>query len=186
MQFHLTPTKLGLAAASMLFAVGMAPSSAVAQQQFVSIGTGGVTGVYYPVGGAICRLMNQTRREHGIRCSVESTGGSVFNVNAIRGGELEFGVAQSDVQFNAHSGKGNFADAGPNENLRAVFSLHPEPLTVVARADAGISNFEDLKGKRVNVGNPGSGQRALMDILLAHVGWTIGDFSLAAELAPAE
>jgi uncharacterized protein len=186
MRFSLTPTKLGLAAASMLVAVGVAPSSAVAQQQFVSIGTGGVTGVYYPVGGAICRLMNQTRREHGIRCSVESTGGSVFNVNAIRGGELEFGVAQSDVQFNAFNGEGNFADAGANEDLRAVFSLHPEPLTVVARADAGITNFEDLRGKRVNVGNPGSGQRALMDILLAHVGWTMGDFALAAELAPAE
>jgi uncharacterized protein len=186
MKFSLTPTKLGLAAASMLVAVGVAPSSAVAQQQFVSIGTGGVTGVYYPVGGAICRLMNQTRREHGIRCSVESTGGSVFNVNAIRGGELEFGVAQSDVQFNAFNGEGNFADAGAFEDLRAVFSLHPEPLTVVARADAGISNFEDLRGKRVNVGNPGSGQRALMDILLAHVGWTMGDFALAAELAPAE
>lgn len=186
MQFHLTPTKLGLAAAGMLIAVGVAPSSAVAQQQFVSIGTGGVTGVYYPVGGAICRLMNQTRREHGIRCSVESTGGSVFNVNAIRGGELEFGVAQSDVQFNAFNGEGGFADAGANENLRAVFSLHPEPLTIVARADAGVSTFEDLRGKRVNVGNPGSGQRALMDILLAHIGWTMGDFSLASELAPAE
>jgi uncharacterized protein len=186
MRFTMTSTKLGLAAAGALLAIAAAPSAAVAQQQFVSIGTGGVTGVYYPVGGAICRLMNQTRRDHGIRCSVESTGGSVFNVNALRGGELEFGVAQSDVQFNAFNGVGNFADAGAHENLRAVFSLHAEPLTVVARADAGISNFEDLKGKRVNVGNPGSGQRALMDIVLDRVGWTIGDFALAAELAPAE
>ena len=186
MEFHLTPKKLGLAAAGMLIAVGIAPSSAVAQQQFVSIGTGGVTGVYYPVGGAICRLMNQTRREHGIRCAVESTGGSVFNVNAIRGGELEFGIAQSDVQFLAFNGEGRFAEGGAHENLRSVFSLHPEPLTVVARADAGIANFEDLRGKRVNVGNPGSGQRALMEIVLDRVGWTMGDFALASELAPAE
>ncbi len=186
MRLSLTRTKLGLAAAGALLAFGAIPNPAVAQQEFVSIGTGGVTGVYYPVGGAICRLMNQTRREHGIRCSVESTGGSVFNVNAIRGGELEFGVAQSDVQYNAYNGEGNFAEGGAHEDLRSVFSLHPEPLTVVARADAGISTFEDLKGKRVNVGNPGSGQRALMDIVLDKLGWSLDDFALASELAPAE
>ena len=175
---------LGLAAA---LCGGLATGIASAQdQRFVSVGTGGVTGVYYPVGGAICRLMNQDRREHGIRCSVESTGGSVFNVNAIKGGDLEFGVVQSDVQYNAFNGVANFADGGAHEDLRSVFSLHPEPLTVVARADAGISTFDDLKGKRVNIGNPGSGQRALMDLLIAEKGWSNSDFALAAELAPAE
>ncbi|HUG63090.1 MAG TPA: TAXI family TRAP transporter solute-binding subunit, partial [Methylomirabilota bacterium] len=123
---------------------------------------------------------------HGIRCSVESTGGSVFNVNAIKGGDLEFGVVQSDVQFNAMEGLANFAEGGKHEQLRSVFSLHAEPLTVVARADANVSAFDDLKGKRVNIGNPGSGQRALMDILIAEKGWTNADFALAAELAPAE
>lgn len=172
-------------AATLALAAGFS-QSAQAQQQFVSIGTGGVTGVYYPVGGAICRLMNQTRREHGIRCSVESTGGSVFNVNAIRGAELEFGVVQSDVQYQAFNGEGRFAEQGAQEDLRAVFSLHPEPLTVVARAEAGIAHFDDLEGKRVNIGNPGSGQRALMDILMDRKGWTTADFALASELAPAE
>jgi TRAP transporter TAXI family solute receptor len=157
-----------------------------AQQSFISIGTGGVTGVYYPTGGAICRMMAKTRGEHGIRCAVESTGGSVYNVNAVREGELEFGVAQSDVQFNAFNGEGSFADQGANENLRSVFSIHPEPFTVVARADAGIASFEDLKGKRVNVGNPGSGQRATMEVLMDEMGWTMEDFSLASELQAAE
>ncbi len=175
---------LGMAAA-MLGALSTGAANAQ-QQQFVSVGTGGVTGVYYPVGGAVCRLMNQNRREHGIRCSVESTGGSVFNVNAIKGGDLEFGVAQSDVQYNAANGLANFADTGAHEDLRSVFSLHAEPLTVVARADSGISSFDDLKGKRVNIGNPGSGQRALMDLLIAEKGWTNADFAVAAELAPAE
>jgi TRAP transporter TAXI family solute receptor len=177
----------GLGIAAAMFG-SLATGVATAQEQrFVSVGTGGVTGVYYPVGGAICRLMNQTRRDHGIRCSVESTGGSVFNVNAIKGGDLEFGVAQSDVQYNAYNGEGNFAEeGGAHEDLRSVFSLHAEPLTVVARAEAGISNFDDLKGKRVNIGNPGSGQRALMDVLIAQKGWTNSDFALAAELAPAE
>ena len=118
-----------------------------------------MTGVYYPAGGAICRLVNRDRAEHGIRCGVESTGGSIFNINAIRSGELEFGVAQSDWQFHAANGSSSFEENGAFEDLRAVFSLHPEPFTVVARADAGITNFDDLAGKRVNIGNPGSGQR---------------------------
>lgn len=174
----------GLAAA-MLGSLATGTASAQ-EQRFVSVGTGGVTGVYYPVGGAICRLMNQNRRETGIRCSVELTGGSVFNVNAIKGGDLEFGVVQSDVQYNANKGEANFADGGAHEKLRSVFSLHAEPLTLVARKEAGIASFDDLKGKRVNIGNPGSGQRALMDLLIAEKGWTNSDFAVAAELAPAE
>ncbi|MGG7564572.1 TAXI family TRAP transporter solute-binding subunit [Rhodovulum sp. DZ06] len=160
--------------------------AASAQQTFISIGTGGVTGVYYPTGGAICRLVNRGRKDHGIRCGVESTGGSVFNINAIRGGELEFGVAQSDWQYHAYNGTSRFEEQGPMENLRAVFSVHPEPFTVVARADAGIKNFDDLKGKRVNVGNPGSGQRGTMEVLMGAMGWSMADFAVASELQAAE
>lgn len=173
-------TNIALAGA---LAVAGAPAFA---QDFISIGTGGVTGVYYPTGGAICRMMAKTRSEHGIRCAVESTGGSVYNVNAVRSGELEFGVAQSDVQFKAYNGEGSLADAGPNPDLRSVFSIHPEPFTVVARADAGIVNFEDLKGKRVNVGNPGSGQRDTMEVVMNAMGWTMDDFALTSELQAAE
>ena len=155
-------------------------------QEFITIGTGGVTGVYYPTGGAICRLMNADRDEHGIRCSVESTGGSVYNLNTMRAGELDFGVVQSDWQYHAYNGSSRFAEGGPYEALRAVFSVHPEPFTVVARADAGIEDFEDLKGKRVNIGNPGSGQRGTMEVLMEARGWSMDDFSLAAELKSAE
>ena len=171
-----------VAAASTAFAAG----AASAQQTFIAIGTGGVTGVYYPTGGAICRLVNRDRADHGVRCGVESTGGSVFNINAIRGGELEFGVAQSDWQFHAFNGTSRFEEQGPFEELRAVFSVHPEPFTVVARADAGISTFEDLQGKRVNVGNPGSGQRGTMEVLMEAMGWTMDDFAVASELQAAE
>lgn len=161
-------------------------SAAFAQQTFISIGTGGVTGVYYPAGGAICRLVNRDRADHGIRCGVESTGGSIFNLNAVRSGELEFGVAQSDWQFHAFNGTSNFADQGPDENLRAVFALHPEPFTVVARADAGINSFADLRGKRVNVGNPGSGQRGTMELVMETIGWTMSDFAVVSELQAGE
>lgn len=164
--------------------IGMTPAPEAQAQQptFITIGTGGVTGVYYPTGGAICRMMARTRGDHGIRCGAESTGGSVFNVNAVRNGELEFGVAQSDVQFNAYNGTDKFKEQGANPKLRSVFSIHPEPFTVVARKDANIKTFEDLKGKRVNVGNPGSGQRATMEVLMNQMGWTMDDFALVSEL----
>jgi len=167
-------------AAAMAAALWSAP--AAAQQKFITIGTGGVTGVYYAAGGAICRLVNKDRAKHGIRCSVESTGGSVFNVNTIKAGELDLGFAQSDVQFNAAKGQGQFKDAGAYGDLRAVFSVHPEPFTVVARKEANARTLNDLKGKRFNVGNPGSGTRASMEELLGAMGWKLGDFSLASEL----
>jgi TRAP transporter TAXI family solute receptor len=155
---------------------------AQAQQKYITIGTGGVTGVYYAAGGAICRLVNKDRKVHNIRCSVESTGGSVFNINTIKAGELDMGVAQSDVQFNALKGVANFKDAGAWGDLRAVFSLHPEPFTVLSRKEANIKSFTDFKGKRFNVGNPGSGTRASMEELLAAMAWKMSDFALAAEL----
>ena len=139
---------------------------ALAQQKFITIGTGGVTGVYYAAGGAICRLMNKDRAKHGIRCSVESTGGSVFNINTIRAGELDFGVAQSDWQYHAYNGTKVFEKDGAFKDLRAVFSIHAEPFTVLARKEANIKQFTDFKGKRFNVGNPGSGTRASLDELL--------------------
>jgi hypothetical protein len=166
-------------AASLLVAGAIAPS-AQAQQKYITIGTGGVTGVYYAAGGAICRLVNKDRKAHGIRCSVESTGGSVFNINTIRAGELDMGVAQSDVHFNAAKGVAQFKE--PMSELRAVFSLHPEPVTVVARKEANIRSFADFKGKRFNVGNPGSGTRSSLEELIGAMGWKLSDFSLASEL----
>ncbi|MEL7459960.1 MAG: TAXI family TRAP transporter solute-binding subunit [Pseudomonadota bacterium] len=175
--------KLKLTVAAVVVATA---GGAAYAEEFITIGTGGVTGVYYPTGGAICRLVNKGRRDHGIRCSVESTGGSVYNINTIREGELEFGVAQSDWQYHAYNGSSRFEDAGAFEDLRAVFSVHPEPFTVVARADSGITSIDDLAGKRVNIGNPGSGQRGTMEVLMEAKGWTTGDFALATELKAAE
>ncbi len=170
-----------IAAASIAFA-----GAATAQdQQFISIGTGGVTGVYYPTGGAICRLVNRDRKEHGIRCAVESTGGSVYNINTIKAGELEFGVAQSDWQYHAYNGTSKFEE-NPFPEVRAMFSVHPEPFTLIVRADSGISSFEELAGKRVNVGNPGSGQRATMEVVMDAFGMDMDSFALATEYKGSE
>ena len=126
---------------------------------FITIGTGGITGVYYPTGGAISKIVNKKKDEYGIRCTVESTGGSVFNINAIMAGDLEFGVAQSDRQYQAVKGIADWKDKGPQEDLRAVFSIHAETVDLIAAVDANINGLADLKGKRVNVGNVGSGYR---------------------------
>lgn len=177
--------KLGLAVLGAGFTLSAAVSAAPIQQ-FVTIGTGGVTGVYYPTGGAICRLVNKGRKEHGVRCSVESTGGSIYNLNTIRAGELDMGIVQSDWQYHAFHGTSAFEKQGPHKELRAVFSVHPEAFTILARKDSGITRFEHLKGKRVNIGNPGSGQRGTMEQLMKEYGWTHDSFALVSELKASE
>ncbi|NQZ32340.1 MAG: TAXI family TRAP transporter solute-binding subunit [Oceanospirillaceae bacterium] len=178
-----------LAAALFSSSVAIAASFsgvASAAETFVTIGTGGQTGVYYVVGGSICRLVNKKTEEHGIKCT-HSTGSSVKNINGIKAGDLDMGVAQSDVQFNAYNGTSpaEFPE-GAFKELRAVFSVHGEPFTVVARKDSGIKTFADLKGKRVNVGDPGSGTLATMKVVMNKLGWTMEDFKLASQLKSSE
>lgn len=152
----------------------------------VTIGTGGVTGVYYPAGGAICRLVNKARDSHGLRCAVESTAGSIYNLNGIRSGEMELGIVQSDWQYHAYNGTASFKQTGDFPELRSVFSIHSEAFTVVVRRNSAIKSFRDLKGKRVNVGNPGSGQRATTEMVIEAFGWSLKEFAAATEFKPAE
>ncbi|WNJ99265.1 TAXI family TRAP transporter solute-binding subunit [Thalassospiraceae bacterium LMO-JJ14] len=178
--------KKTLAVSAAVIGISLCAGSADAAGKFISIGTGGVTGVYYPTGGAICRLVNKSRKEHGIRCSVESTGGSVYNINTIRAGELDMGVAQSDWQYHAYHGTSKFKDQGPFKELRAVFSVHAEPVTIVARKDANVKQVMDLKGKRVNIGNPGSGTRASWEVMADSLGFGSDALALATEFKSSE
>ena len=150
------------------FVIGMVSaaifSTSALAYKFITIGTGGVTGVYYPTGGAICRIMNKMKKTTGVKCTVESTGGSVCNINAIKKGELEFGIAQSDVVYQAYNGEGKFKNKA-FKDLRVVMSIHPELLTLVVRKDSKIKSFFDQKGKRINIGNPGSGNEAAVTTL---------------------
>ncbi len=172
----------GALLALLVAACGGNISSAQASDKQVTIGTAGVTGVYYPAGGAICRLVNRGRKEHGIRCGVESTGGSINNLEAIRKNDLELGVVQSDLLYHAFNGDEIFSDVGADKNLRVIFSLHSEPFTVVTRKDAKIKDFDDLKGKKVDLGAPGSGMRATMEELMARKGWNNKTFSGVVDL----
>jgi TRAP transporter TAXI family solute receptor len=177
--------KLFTTTAAIAAALAFTAPAASAQEKFITIGTGGQTGVYYVVGQSICRLVNRGSADHGLKCTAPSTGGSIANINAIAAGDMDMGVAQSDWQYHAYNGSSEF-EGKQFGDLRAVFSVHGEPFTVVARTDSGANSFDDLFGKRVNVGNPGSGQRATMSVVLDALGKSESDFALASELKPAE
>jgi len=155
--------------------------AAHAQKKTVTIGTAGLMGVYYPLGGAVCRIVNATRKEHKLRCSVEPTEGSVSNIKGVLAGNFDLGFAQSDSQYYALKGEGPFKDK-PQPKLRALFTVYPELFTLMARQDAGIKSFEDIKGKRVSIGSPGSGTRATMDLVMNAYGIKRSDLKSAAEL----
>lgn len=177
------PLRLSLPALAAVAALSFTlPSTPAHAEKIVALGTAGVTGVYYPAGGAICRLVNRNRKEHGIRCAVESTGGSINNLESIQSGEMELGVVQSDLLYDAYNATGVFASEKPNTHLRALFSLHPEPFTVVARKDSKIETLDDLKGKRVNLGAAGSGMRATMEELMQRKGWNYKTFGAVVDL----
>jgi hypothetical protein len=173
------------AAVTIMSGIGLAATmneSGAFESRLITIGTASVTGVYYPAGGAVCRQINRERWDTHIRCAVESTDGSLYNLNALRRGDLDFAVAQSDWQYHAYKGSARFQEGEPFHELRSVFGLHNEPFTVLARADAQINKLEDLRGKRVNIGNPGSGQRATMEVVLRAYGWSTDDFAAVSEL----
>jgi len=173
-----------VATAFGLLGSGLPINQAQAQQKLVGIGTGGVTGVYYPTGGAICRQVNEHRKSHGFRCWVEATTGSISNVKAVRSGDVHFGIVQSDWQFHAHHGSSLFEADGAFGKLRAVFSIYPEPVTILARADAAIEQLSDLRGRRVNIGSLGSGARATWEVLETALSWKREDLATAAEFLP--
>lgn len=167
--------------------IALCASAAAAQERRdIVIGTGGVTGVYFPAGGSICRLVNARRPIDRIRCALTSTEGSVSNLRALAAGDIDFAIVQADWQFHAARGSSSFADDGPMESLRAVFSLHPEYYTVVARTGSGIERFEDLRGRRINAGADGSGQRAVTEGLMRDLGWSDRDLAALTAIPVAD
>ncbi|MDP6407532.1 MAG: TAXI family TRAP transporter solute-binding subunit [Alphaproteobacteria bacterium] len=184
---------LAIGAVAFVVALGMAaPGSVQAKKRFISIGTGGPTGVYFVVGQSVCRMVHKEAaegrskgRKHGIRCSAPSTAGSTYNIANIQADELDFGVAQSDWQYHAVNGTSKFKGKA-FKGLRAVFSVHAEPYHIIVGANSGIGSWGDLKGKRFNIGNPGSGQRGTTEVLMEAQGTMKSDFKVATELTSTE
>ena len=153
--------------------------------EFITIGTGSVTGTYYPTGGAVCRLVNKYKKETKIRCSVESTGGSEYNINTIKDGELDFGIAQSDVVYNMANGLKKYKGK-PIKKLRSVMAIYPELFTLITKEEANIKNLKDIKGKRINVGNPGSGHASTAATLFPYLNFSKKDLAFAGVLTAGE
>ena len=158
------------------------PVPALAQESVLfTLGAGDVSGSYYASAFAICDVVNRTEAEH-LRCSPDPTAGSIYNLEALRRGQIDFAMVQSDWQRSAYEGTGPYADFGPMTDLRSVMSLYSETLGVLVAPSTDIKGLADLRGKRVDVGVPSSGRRATVDRILASVDYRPVDFAAMAEL----
>jgi hypothetical protein len=175
-----------LSSAVVAVVLGATGAPAAREPTIVTIATAKHGGAYLPVGDAICRFVNAGRERHGLLCLPKTSAGSVDNIRALRTGQRHYAIVQSDVQHAAYAGAGPFRVAGPFAEVRALLALHLEPYTVVARGDAGIRHFADVKGRRFNLGPDGSGMRATAEAIVRAFGWTPDDFALAGRLAPRE
>ncbi|WP_240485591.1 TAXI family TRAP transporter solute-binding subunit [Aeromonas bestiarum] len=167
--------RLSLAALPWLAAMLAQPLSAT--PAYVTIGTGALNGVYYPTGGAICRLLNDDSSNHGLHCTVQSTSGSIANLAALAKGDIQLALVQSDVLYHAAQGSGPFAGQTPNDQLRSLLRLHKESLTLLASATSNITTLADIEGKRVDLGAPNSGDRVTSRALLDAMGWQESQFA---------
>ena len=179
----------GTLAAAIAAVVSTTGFGAAGETKF-TIATGGVTATYHAIGSSICRFVNKNRQRHGIRCRATPAEGSVSNLQRLRAGEIDMAIAQSDWQHHAYLGTSVFSEAGPHRELRALFSVLPEPFTVVVSGNSSVRTISDLKGRRVNLGREGSGGRATINVVLEAAGLTLADFSettdVKSSLAPRE
>jgi hypothetical protein len=186
---------MSLSSALLIFVASLSFTGVAKSAEFFTIGTGGPTGVYFQTGNAICKMLHKSAiaKEHGrkkgidkaYRCTAPSTGGSNYNIGQIAAGEFQFGVAQSDWQYHAVNGSSKW-EGKQYKGLRAVFSVHNEPFQIWARKKAKIKDFAGLKGKVVNIGNPGSGQRGTMEELMKAKGVDNSFFKSITELTSSE
>jgi TRAP transporter TAXI family solute receptor len=172
-----------LATAGSLAATGVqaADVRTANMDKFLAMGSGAQAGVFYPVGQGVCDIINKDRLTHGLRCLNYETGGAVYNMQAVSFGTVQLGIARSDLSFQAYTGTGNFDDEPPIEDMRAVASLYSVPVAVIAKRSLGLTYVKDIKGKRFNIGNDGSGKRELSSFIMKLQGWTRADFAATTE-----
>ena len=179
MKPRITALSACFAAALSLFVA----DAARAADKFLALGTASTRGTYFPVGNTLCNLINEKRDIHLVRCLSYPTGGSVYNIQALTSGELDIAITRSDLAYKAFNGLAQFAPIGPNRELRTVTNLYNQPVVITVRKDSGINSFDDFKGKVINIGNRGSGKRAIADQMFKIMGWTKADFAGATEFS---
>ncbi len=155
--------------------------ASAAMDKFLALGTSSVRGVYFPVGKGICKSINAGRDEHLVRCIAYNTGGSIYNIQALASGELDLAITRADLAYQAFKGEGPFEGARRNKDIRAIATLYDNPVAIVVRADSGIDSIDQLTGKRINIGNLGSGKRAFSDLLFKVMNWSRSDFEAVSE-----
>jgi len=161
-------------------------SPVCASEKFLAIGTAYRGGTYYPVGNALCDRINKDREKTSIRCLSYETGGSSYNIEALRAGDLDLAITQSNLAYNAYRGVNTFEELGAFKSLRTVINLYDQPLTISVHKDSGIDDFTKLPGRIVNIGNRGSGKRTLSEVLFGITGWTENSFSRVLQLPTAQ
>jgi hypothetical protein len=160
-----------LKAILFFFAILLSSPAISDEKIFLTIGTAGETGVYYPTGGSICRMVNRGEARQEMNCKIEATEGSQANLEGLRDGTLDFAIVQSDILYKAYNGLGDYSGEKKMDNLRVVFSLYSEPFTLIARKNSGITGLASLKGRRVSLGTVGAGMRATTERLFKLKGW---------------
>jgi TRAP transporter TAXI family solute receptor len=161
---------LTLTLVSVLAIVLALPAGAPAQQRrLVTIASGWVVGVYYPLAGAMSRIAYNAK-DLNIRATVESSGASVANAQLIASGDADFALLQNDIAYYAANGTGLAAFQGkPVKNMGGIFTIYPELVQIVATTASGVKSVADLKGKRVVLGPQGSGtEQNALQILEVH------------------
>jgi len=183
-----TLTALAIVLTSAGILVGSAGSSQAQERKFINIGSGGITGQFYASAGYICDLVNKSRKslKHNLRCTVESSAGSIGNLRGIQRGELDVAVAQSDWQYHSYRGTSRFKEDGKNKDVRFLMSLHHDMIHVLVQKGSGIKTLDDLRGKRVNTGNVGSGTEGTTYEILKYAGIDPKDFKLDSKLTSRE
>ena len=176
----------GVAGCCVMLALALNACTVIQYRPEVVIGTGRPGGVYFPLGDSICRMSNLDSAARGLRCAAYPSRGPVANIESLYGGSIDIGIVQSDVLSDAISGRGPFASRGPDSELRVLFTGLTEAFTIVARRELEIRTVTQLRGKRINLGSPGSGERVSMNRVMTALGFAPTDFAEARELPLAQ
>jgi len=175
--------RLSIIAIGVVAAVagGLLSGPAVAFDKFLALGTSSSRGVYWPVGQSICKLINASRIEHLVRCLAYNTGGSVYNIQALTSGELDVAITRADLAYKAYRGEGLFSALGANKGLRTVTNLYGQPVGIIVKKGSGITSFDHFDGRKINIGNLGSGKRDIADHIFKIMGWSNERFDKVTE-----